>query len=120
MKSREEQIAQIYEELKMNSERKGRLGDTIPKYPRIRMPDYTDELRLMRRSVDAFLQSGQQQDMADILLQISELVSRMPHVVYVRHHHHFGKLTKRVIFAFLILVMLLGLSIWLAYYFYKH
>lgn len=120
MKSKKEQLYELYEGLKLNSERIGRLENTFPKYPRIRIPDYTDELRLVRRSIDAFLHSGQQQEMSDIMLQIRELVSRMPHVVHVRHHHHFAKLTKRVISAFLILVMLLGLSIWLAYYFYKH
>lgn len=120
MKSQKEQLAEIYKGLKSNGERLQRLENAVPKYPRIRIPDYTDELLSVQKSIDSFLRSGHQKNMADIMLQIRELVSRMPHVVHVRHHHHFERLTKRVITAFLVLVLLLGISIWLAYYFYKH
>ncbi len=120
MKTLKEQLAELYDGHKLHGERIQKLENVVPKYPRIRIPNYTDELLSVRKSVDAFLNSGQQKNMAETMLQIREMVSRMPRVVQVRHHHHFEKMTRRVIIAFLVLGMLLGLSIWLAYYFYKH
>jgi hypothetical protein len=92
----------------------------VPEYPRIRIPDYSNDLKLARRSIESFLATGYQKQMAQTMEQIRQLVESMPPVVVVQHHHHFAKLTKRVIVAFLVLIVLLSLAIWLAYYFYSH
>ena len=120
MKTQQEQLGEFHESLKSHGERLSRLENIIPKYPKIRIPDYTRDLNAVRKSLDAFLQSSHQTDMKDIMLQIRQLVAAMPKVVQVRHHHHFARLTKRVIIAFSILIVLLCLATWLAYYFYRH
>lgn len=120
MKTQQEQLDEFHESLKSHGERLARLENIIPKYPKIRIPDYTSDLNAVRKSVDAFLQSSHQENMKEIMFQIRQMVAAMPEAVQVRHHHHFARLTKRVIIVFSILVVLLCLAIWLAYYFYRH
>ncbi|WP_113662377.1 hypothetical protein [Pedobacter nanyangensis] len=120
MKTQQEQLGEFRESLKSHGERLSRLENIIPKYPKIRIPDYTSDLHAVRKSVDTFLQSNHQENMKEIMLQIRQLVAAMPEVVRVRHHHHFARLTKRVIIVFSILIVLLCLAIGLTYYFYRH
>lgn len=120
MNIKKEQL-KIFQEVQSQFElRISNLERKVPEYPRIRIPDYSNDLKLARRSIESFLAAGYQKQMAQTMVQIRQLVESMPPVVAVQHHHHFAKLTKRVIVAFLVLIALLTLAIWLAYYFYNH
>ncbi|WP_162796046.1 hypothetical protein [Pedobacter nanyangensis] len=120
MSIQKEQL-KIFKEIQSQLElRISDLERKVPEYPRIRIPDYSNDLKLARRSIESFLTAGYQKQMAQTVEQIRQLVESMPPVVVVQHHHHFAKLTKRVVVAFTVLIALLGLAIWVAYYFYKH
>lgn len=120
MSIQKEQL-KIFQEIQSQLElRISDLERKVPEYPRIRIPDYSHDLKLARWSIESFLATGYQKQMAQTMEQIRQLVESMPPVVVVQHHHHFAKLTKRVIVAFLVLIALLSLAIWLAYYFYSH
>ncbi len=120
MSIQKEQL-KIFQEVQSQLELRVRnLERKVSEYPRIRIPDYSNDLKLARRSIESFLAAGYQKQMAQTMEQIRQLVESMPPVVVVQYHHHFAKLTKRVVVAFSVLIALLGIAIWLAYYFYKH
>lgn len=120
MSKQQEQIEAICKTQKIQEEKIRLLEARVPEYPKLRVPDYTHDLRTVRQSIDRFLASPHQKNMDNTMMQIREIISRIPHTIHVQHHHHFAKLTKRVTIVFLILICCLGFTIWLAYYFYKH
>lgn len=95
------------------------LEDQAPEYPKIRIPDYTHDLKSVYKVVNDFLGSNHQRKMDSAMQEIKEIVRRMPHVIQIQHHHHFAKLTGRVITAFLILIGCLSLAVWLAIHYYQ-
>jgi hypothetical protein len=120
MLSEKEQIASLYQRQRTLEEKLQILEARGPEYPILKVPDYTSDLCEVKKSVDRFLNSSHQKNMDETFVMIKGLVSRIPDTIHVQNHHHFAKLTGRVILAFTVLVICLVFSTWLAYYFYKH
>jgi len=120
MLSEKEQIASLYQRQRTLEEKLQILEAREPEYPILKVPDYTSDLREVKKSVDRFLNSSHQKNMDKTFVMIKGLVSRIPDTIHVQNHHHFAKLTGRVILAFTVLVICFVFTTWLAYYFYKH
>lgn len=120
MSEEQQQIETILKTQKIHAERIKLLEARVPEYPKLRVPDYTSDLQMLRQSIERFLASNHQKNMDDTMLQIREIVSHIPNTINVKNHHHFAKANKRVVIAFLVLITCLAFTIWLAYYFYKH
>jgi hypothetical protein len=120
MNSQQKENRQPQLQLENHEERLKVLERRIPNYPTFSVPDYTDELKMVGRKIDTFLNSNHQKNIDNSAKEIKAIVSRIPHVMHIQHHHHFAKLTARVVTAFLILILILAGVSWLAYYFYKH
>ncbi|WP_316735458.1 hypothetical protein [Pedobacter aquatilis] len=120
MNAQDKKLDIILDTQRLHELRIKKLEQDVPDYPKISIPDYSNDLKLTRKAIESFLDSGCQKQMEVSMQKIRELVSRMPHIVKVEHHHHFAKPTRRVVTAFTVLSLLLAFTIWLAYYFYKH
>lgn len=120
MLSEKEQIASLYQRQRTLEEKLKILEAKGAEYPILKVPDYTSDLREVKKSLDRFLNSSHQKNLDETFRMIKDLVSRIPYTIHVQNHHHFAKLTRRVIIAFTVLVICLVFTAWLAYYFYKH
>lgn len=82
------------------------IAEDIPEYPKIYIPDYTQELKFLNKQVQVFIQSDHQQRIGAVMKNIEQKVSSIPKVIPVKHHHHF-ELKSRVV---IIMICLLAIA----------
>lgn len=113
-----EQKLEVMEEVQENLlEKVKHLEEQVPEYPKIQIPDYTPELKLLCKQLQAFIQSDHQQKLNNTVQNIEVIIDRIPKVMAVKNHHHFELKSKIVSIIFLTMVTGLVISIFFAIHF---
>lgn len=69
-----------------------------PVYPRIYIPDYTDEFKFLNRQIQQFLESDHYQVLNATALRVEKYAKSIPLVLDVKNHHHFEWGSKTLMF----------------------
>jgi len=90
-----------------------RVSGDIPEYPKIYIPDYTQELKFLYKQVQVFIQSDHQQRIDAAMKNIEQKVNSIPKVIPVKHHHHFEFQSRVAIVMICLLVIAITTSVFL-------